>query len=144
MTLQISHSDPSSILHLSQKASLLLSAAAPASHVFPLTLLGKPETATTWTDYEKLFQACLRAGDDKSAHLCLERLTLRFGASDGRVMGMRGMYQEAICSSQADLEKVLQSYERILQSDPMNVVCGYPSELQTTPADLCRRYSREE
>lgn len=123
MTLHISHSDPSSTLHLSQKAPLLLLAAAPASQFFPLTLLEKPETPAIWTDYERLFQACLRAGDDRSAHLCLERLTLRFGASDNRVMGLRGMYQEAVATSMADLEKVLQSYERILQADPMNVVC---------------------
>lgn len=90
-----------------------------------MTLLQKPESPATWTDYERLFQASLRAGDDKSAHLCLERLTLRFGASDQRVMGLRGMYQEAIANSTADLEKVLESYEKILQADPLNVVCGY-------------------
>lgn len=123
MALHISPSDPSSTLHLSQKAPVLLSAAAPASQFFPLTLLEKSEAPVTWTDYEKLFQACLRAGDDRSAHLCLERLTLRFGASDNRVMGLRGMYQEAIADGTADLEEVLQSYESILQADPMNVVC---------------------
>jgi ER membrane protein complex subunit 2 len=122
MALPVSHFDPSSTLHLSQKAPSLLSTAAPASQFFPLTLLEKLETPTTWADYERLFQACLRAGDDRSAHLCLERLTSRFGASDKRVMGLRGMYQEAVANSTADLEQVLQSYESILQSDPMNVV----------------------
>lgn len=42
-------------------------------------------------------------------------------------MGLRGMYQEAICNSAADLEKVLQSYETILEADPMNVVCEHPA-----------------
>ena len=126
MALAISHHDPSSTLHLSRKAPLLLSTAAPANRFFPLTLLEKPETPATWTDYERLFQACLRAGDDKSAHLCLERLTLRFGASDRKVMGLRGMYQEAVASSTTDLEEVLQSYEKILRDDPMNIVCQSP------------------
>lgn len=125
MALHVSQSDPSSTLQLSQKAPLLLSTATPGSHFFPFTLLEKPETPATWTDYERLFQACLRAGDDRSAHLCLERLTMRFGASDSRVMGLRGMYQEAIATSTEDLERVLQSYEKILRADPMNVV-GHP------------------
>jgi ER membrane protein complex subunit 2 len=123
MSLQTSNSDPSSTLHLSQKAPMLLSSPAPANRYFPLTLFDKPESQATWTDYERLFQACLRAGDDKSAHLCIERLTRRFGASDNRVIGLRGMYQEAIASSTTDLEKVLQSYDKVLQEDPMNVVC---------------------
>lgn len=125
MALHTSHSHPSSTLQLAQKAPILLSAAAPASQFFPLTLLEKPETPATWTEYERLFQACLRVGDDRSAHLCLERMTLRFGASDNRVMALRGMYQEAIANSIADLEAVLQSYEKILQADPMNVVRIY-------------------
>ena len=122
MSHQISPADSSSTLHLAQKAPVLLSSAAPANRLFPLTLFDKSENPATWTGYERLFQACLRAGDDKSAHLCLERLTKRFGASDNKVMGLRGVYQEAVASSTADLEKVLQSYEKILQADPMNVV----------------------
>lgn len=122
MTFRTGHDDPPSTLHLSQQASVVLSCAAPATKTFPLTLFDKPETQATWPHYERLFQACLRAGDDRSAHLCLERLTARFGTSDSRVMGLRGMYQEATAANAADLENVLQSYERILQDDPMNVV----------------------
>lgn len=121
MTLYISHTDPSSILHVSQKAPILLSAAPPASKSFPMTLFEKSETPASWTDYERMFLSCLRASDDASAHLCLERLTARFGASDHRVMGLRGMYQEATADGTAGLEEVLQSYEGILQSDPMNL-----------------------
>jgi ER membrane protein complex subunit 2 len=144
MALAISHYDPSSTLHLSQKAPLLLSTAAPASRFFPLTLFDKPETPSTWTDYERLFQACLRAGDDKSAHLCLERLTLRFGASDKKVMGLRGMYQEAIASSTTDLEEILQSYEKILREDPMNVVCqSHNPQRGASYAYSSRQFSRE-
>jgi ER membrane protein complex subunit 2 len=125
MALQFNLSDPSSTLHLSRKAPDLLSTAAPASRPFPFALLDKLESPATWPDHERLFLACLRAGDDKSAHLCLERLTTRFGASNQRVMGLRGIYQEAIANGPGDLEKVLQSYEKILQDDPMNVVRGH-------------------
>ncbi len=90
-----------------------------------------------------LCQACLRAGDDRSAHLCLERLASRFGASDSRVMGLRGMYQEAIANSTAALEGVLQSYEKILQADPMNVVCIHWAVIGITSADMSRQYLRE-
>ena len=41
-------------------------------------------------------------------------------------MGLRGMYQEAVASSTTDLEEVLQSYEKILRDDPMNIVCQSP------------------
>lgn len=127
MSPSITHHGQSDTLHLSQRATLLLSTPAPANRFFPLTLFDKPETPATWTEYEKIFQACLRAGDDRSAHLCLERLTQRFGASDKKVMGLRGIFQEAIANDTTDLEKVLQSYEKILQDDPMNVVCQFTS-----------------
>jgi ER membrane protein complex subunit 2 len=117
-------SEPSRILHLSQKAPSVLASAAPAIQTFPLTLLGKSESAATWADYESLFHACLTAGDDKSAYICLEKLTQRFGATNNRIMGLRGVYQEATANGPADLENVLRSYETILQEDPMNVVCG--------------------
>lgn len=143
MALHVSQSDPSSTLQLSQKAPSLLSTATPGGHFFPFTLLETPETPATWTEYERLFQACLRAGDDRSAHLCLERLAMRFGASDSKVTGLRGMYQEAIATSTEDLERVLQSYEKILRADPMNVV-GHPILAAKTTADLCSQYSRGE
>lgn len=119
------NSDPSRTLHLSQKSPSVLANAAPGSQSFPFSLLGQSETSATWADYEDLFQACLTAGDDKSAYICLEKLTQRFGTSNTRVMGLRGLYQEAIANGPADLESVLQSYEMTLEEDPMNVVCGY-------------------
>ena len=39
-------------------------------------------------------------------------------------MGLRGMYQESNARSTAELERVLQSYEKILQAYPMNKVGG--------------------
>ena len=75
-----------------------------------------------WTDNEKLLIACLRTGDDKSAFLCLERLTQRFGAEDDRVLALKGLYREATAKSPAELEKILQDYETILEAKPMSVV----------------------
>ena len=72
--------------------------------------------------YEKLILSCLQTGDEKSAHLCLERLIKRFGASNERVMGLRGLYQEAVATSAAELEVVLHEYETLLQEDPANTV----------------------
>ncbi len=117
-----SQSDPTYALQLSQQANSVLSRPAPASKFFPLSLLTASETPDSWTDLERLFAACLRTGDDESAHLCLERLTQRFGPSDVRVMGLRGLYQEAIAKGPEDLERILAEYEDVLSEDPMNVV----------------------
>lgn len=117
-----SQSDPSYALQLSQQANSVLSKPAPASTFFPLSLLTTAETPDSWTELERLFVACLRTGDDESAHLCLERLTQRFGASDERVMGLRGLYQEAVAQGSEDLEQILSEYEDVLSENPMNVV----------------------
>lgn len=55
-------------------------------------------------------------------------------------MGLRGMYQEAIASSTADLEQILQSYESILASDPMNVVRKRYTDLAHVVTDCSRQY----
>ena len=117
-----SQSDPTYALQLSQQANSVLSKPVPASNFFPLSLLTTSETPDSWTDLERLFAACLRTGDDESAHLCLERLTQRFGPSDVRVTGLRGLYQEAIAKGPEDLERILAEYEDVLSEDPMNVV----------------------
>ena len=100
----------------------MLSKPAPTSTFFPFSLFRTPETPETWTNLEKLFYACLRTGDDRSAHLCLERLVQRFGADNDRVMGLRGLYQEAVAKDDSDLEKILQEYQKVLSDMPMNVV----------------------
>lgn len=68
-----------------------------------------------------MFYACLRTGDDKSAHLFLERLTQRFGASDDRIMGLRGLYQEAVADDLKDIREILLEYNQILRDNPMNI-----------------------
>lgn len=122
MAFHVEDSNPQKALQLSQSAVSILSNTTTAPAKYPWTLLEKPETLTTWTECERLFVACLTTGDDKSAHFCLERLSSRFGPSDPRVMGLRGMYQESSATSPAELERVLQAYEKILKADAMNKV----------------------
>ena len=75
--------------------------------------------------YESMMLSCLRTEDDRSAHLCLERLTQRFGASNERVTGLRGLYQEAVAQDKKDLEKLLKEYDEILVKEPTNLVTGF-------------------
>lgn len=79
------------------------------------------EEPSEWADLEQIFLACLRSEDDEKAHLCLERLTNRFGAENHRIMALRGLYQEAEAENEEDLRRVLQSYNKIVKEDPMNV-----------------------
>jgi hypothetical protein len=122
MLVENGQSDSANALQLSQQANAVLSRPAPTSSFFPLSLIAASETPDTWTDLERLFLACLRTGDDESAHLALERLTQRFGAHDERIMGLRGLYQEAEARNHNDLEKILAEYEDVLSQKPMNVV----------------------
>jgi hypothetical protein len=71
--------------------------------------------------------SCLRTGDEQSAHLCLERLTERFGADNERLMALRGLFQEAIAKDDAELKQVLEEYDRILTDDPSNMVHKLPT-----------------
>jgi hypothetical protein len=119
---QFGRSDFANAIQLSQQANAVLSKPAPASSFFPLSLIAASETPDSWTDLERLFLACLRTADDESALLSLERITQRFGPHDERVMGLRGLYQEAQARNPDDLEKILREYEDILSEKPMNVV----------------------
>jgi len=69
--------------------------------------------------------SCLRTGDEESAHICLERLTTRFGADNERLMGLRGLFQEAVAKDDAALKQVLDEYDTILKKDPSNMVRIY-------------------
>jgi hypothetical protein len=119
---QFGRPDFANAIQLSQQANAVLSKPAPTSSFFPLSLIAASETPDSWTDLERLFLACLRTGDDESAHLSLDRMTQRFGPQDERVMGLRGLYQEAQARGPDDLEKILGEYEDILSEKPMNVV----------------------
>ncbi|KAH8804623.1 hypothetical protein F5884DRAFT_859245 [Xylogone sp. PMI_703] len=116
------HLPPAAALQLSQQAPAILKSAPPSSSPFPLaTLASSAETADLWTTYENLLLSCLRTGDEDSAHLCLERLTERFGADNERVMAFKGLFQEAIAENNAALQKVLEEYEEILANNASNM-----------------------
>lgn len=117
-----SHLPPSSVLQLSQQAPIFLhnSSAKQSSSLIPF--LSQSETAETWTIYEHLLLSCLRTRDDKSARLCLKRLTERFGADNHRVMGLKGMLQEAVAEDKSQLNRILEEYSSILKEDPTNTV----------------------
>jgi tetratricopeptide (TPR) repeat protein len=112
---------PPTALSLAQKAPIILSTSPTSSLPWPLSLLFSRETPESWTIHENLFLSALRTGDDKSARQILDRLTTRFGAKNERIVALRGIYEEALATTPADLEKVFQGYETILKEDPTNL-----------------------
>ncbi|GAA89590.1 hypothetical protein ASPFODRAFT_65770 [Aspergillus luchuensis CBS 106.47] len=58
------------------------------------------------------------SGDDKSALLCTEQLAARFGMTDERIIGLRGMYEEAVAENPTRLEECLQTYDLALSENP--------------------------
>lgn len=114
-------SDPSNALLLAQKAPTKLAKASSVATSFPMSVIGTPESPETWMQLASLFYACLRTGDDKSAYVCLEKLTQRFGDKNDRVMAMRGMYQEAVAKDENELRNILLDYNKILSENPVNV-----------------------
>ena len=117
---------PSTILSLSQRSRSFLSPGT--SH---------PDTPETWLVYENLLLTSLRSRDDPSARICLDRLTSRFGATNERVMALRGLYDEATASSRTDLEGILARYEELLSEDPTNIVCPPPPTPPQSKLDAC-------
>jgi ER membrane protein complex subunit 2 len=117
------HLPPSVALQLSQQAPIILQNPPTSISSYSISsLYASAETADLWTTYENLMQSCLRTGDEQSAHVCLERLTSRFGSENERVMALRGLFQEAIAENDAALERVLEEYDSILARDQTNMV----------------------
>ncbi|KAF4624882.1 hypothetical protein G7Y89_g13287 [Cudoniella acicularis] len=114
------HLPPSVALQLSQQAPSLLRN-TPSAIYSVSSLWTAAESPELWTTYENLMLSCLRTGDEQSAHLCLERLTERFGSENERLMAFRGLFQEAIAIDDAELKKVLEEYDNILDKDPGNM-----------------------
>lgn len=119
----IHNSDLIATLRFSQQSPMILGQQT-TSGISPLTgpVRNRPE------DYglmEQLFFSCLQTGDDKSAAMCLERLIQFFGPSNEKVMGLRGLYQEAIAVDRPALEKSLHEYDTVLSQNPANLVCAY-------------------
>ncbi|KAJ2979003.1 hypothetical protein NQ176_g3505 [Zarea fungicola] len=117
-------------LHLSNAESLQLAQLAPEvlksnPKVFSASPLGAmfsaSETGDIWTIYENLLLACLRTGDDKAALECLERIVIRFGPNDERVMALDGLTREAKALNNSELEKIINDYNAILKENDANV-----------------------
>lgn len=115
---------PAAAVHISQRAPSYLASQAPSalSLPYPLSLLTSSESQEKWQSYENLLLACLRTGDDKSAYICLEQLTSRFGAKNERVQALQGVYDEAVAEDDAALKVVLRRYEDLLKETPTNMV----------------------
>lgn len=115
------HIAPPQALALSQKAPLVLSKSPTPTLPWPLSLLFSRETPETWTIHENLFLSTLRTGDESAALATLERLEARFGDHNERIIALRGIYNEATSKSDADLQNVLDAYDKILNDDPTNM-----------------------
>ena len=114
---------PAETLELAQQAPEILRRNAKAFSTSPLQLLfSAPETADLWTIYENLLLSCLRAGDDDAAHQVLERLLLRFGDKDERIMALKGLMKEAEATNDEELQKILDEYDLLLEDNDTNMV----------------------
>ena len=118
----ISHADHASTLQASQVALQVVDSPPSVLSVALSRLLGQSEDASQWQRYEELLISCLKTGDAKTAHAILERLISRFGAANERVMGLRGLYQEAVANDKPALEAVLKEYDQILKENRANIV----------------------
>ena len=135
MSLSPLRQSNSKALSLSQEtAHFLQKNATTGTSTLPFPFMSYPESTETWGMCEKLLLSCLRTGDDKAAHLCLEKLIERFGAKNERVMGLRGLYQEALASDKAALERILKEYEDVLAEDPINMVRYVPNKRHRSTA----------
>ncbi|MCJ1270834.1 hypothetical protein MMC22_010731 [Lobaria immixta] len=112
----------SEALSLSQQVAQYLRNSPSSNTLIPIPIpfVSNAESTESWATYERLLVSCLRTGDDQAAHQCLEKLIDRFGATNERVMGLRGLYQEAVADDQSALEKILAEYNDVLAEDPAN------------------------
>lgn len=125
LTFTLRQSNPEALSLSQQAAQHLQKHATTGKSSIPIPFIFRPESTEVWLIYEKLLLSCLRTGDDKGAHLCLEKLIERFGATNERIMGLRGLYQEAVAHDDAALVKILEEYNDVLADDPVNMVRFY-------------------
>lgn len=115
--LRLSNSEA---LKLSEQVGQYLQTSLSSNTPIPIPFVLYAESPQSWHTYERLLVSCLRIGNDKAAHQCLEKLIERFGASNERVMGLRGLYQEAVAQDRPTLEGILTKYDEVLAEDPGN------------------------
>lgn len=113
---------PAEALQLAQQAPAILRSNAKAFSSPLSFLFSAPETTELWTMYENLLLSCLRTGDMLAAHQCLERLVIRFGNDNERVMALKGFVKEAEANSNDALDVVLKEYDAILAENGTNIV----------------------
>lgn len=117
-----SHLSPAQALELSQRAPAILQNSPRTISSSPLaSLFSSPENTELWITVENLLLSCLRTGDEKAAHECLERLILRFGEDNERIMAFMGLVKEADAPNNAALEKVLKEYDEIIAKNEINI-----------------------
>lgn len=122
-------SDSAATLQFSQRAPSILGREVTSKTNIVATPKCQREHPEEHETVEQLLIACLQTGDDKSAQLCLDRLTHYFGTSNEKMMGLQGLYEEATAEGHLDLEKCLQKYDGILSENPVNAVCGNPPKV---------------
>ena len=115
------NASPETALRISQLAPRFVKRSAKPAP-FPLSLFTPDETTETWASYETLFMECLRTGDDRSAKQILDKLLLRFGDKNERVVALQGMWEEAMAQGDKGLIEVLKIYAEILENNPSNIV----------------------
>lgn len=52
----------------------------------------------------------------------LQKLTVRFGASNERILGLKGLYQEAVADGEKALERILHEYDQTISESPTSTV----------------------
>ncbi|KAG5960385.1 hypothetical protein E4U57_000170 [Claviceps arundinis] len=118
----IGNLSPAETLELAQQAPEILRKNPRVFSTSPfLSLFSAKETPDTWTMYENLMVLCLRTGDDSAARECLERITIRFGERHERVLALQGLFKEATASNNAELQKILEEYDALLQENDANI-----------------------
>lgn len=139
------HLSPAEALELAQKAPTILRNNPTAFSSSPLlSLFSASETPEIWTIYENLLLACLRTGDSQAAHQCLERLVIRFGNENERIMAFKGLVKEAEADNDGELAQVLKEYETILGQNATNIVSCSSATVsrQTLTLTACCETSR--
>lgn len=113
---------PEDALRLSQQGPSILKSNPKAFSSTPLiSLFSASETPEIWIIYENLILSCCRSGDTESAHQCLERLVIRFGDDNERVMALKGLVKESIADNQGEWTQLLMEYDSILGPDATNI-----------------------
>lgn len=123
----LGHLSPAEALELAEQAPKILQDNPKAISTSPLiALFSARETPELWTIYENLLISCLRVGNDEAARDCLDRLVLRFGADNERIMALEGLVKEAGADGKAELQAILEGYETILNANAANIVRTRP------------------